>query len=392
MAKKQKNNPTGFEDILDNIYSNVEGQEGVTDMDNMMVENPIEDEKEKKAEPAANESAEDSTKTDDPKVTFTTSNDDIEIPEEANKPIKTTEEETKEEQEDVTEETEDVTDAEVIEAQQVSALFDAVGESLGWNMADIDENDRPLTVEQLTNYLGEVVKQNSVPTYADERIQQLDEYVRNGGKFEDFYAKQQEALTINDLDMEDENNQKAVVRELLKYNGYTDEQINNKINRYVDADVLVEESEDALERLKAIRKKEVEEATRQQEEYARAQEQQSRQFFDTVTKDINALTNIRGIQIPREDRKALFDYIFKVDQNGVSQYQKDFNNNLSKNLIESAYFTMKADTLIQSAEKKGESSAAEKLRKLLRHTSKNHTTYNVEEKQKSVLDLASGLF
>ena len=118
--------------------------------------------------------------------------------------------------------------------------------------------------------------------------------------------------------MEDENNQKAVVRELLKYNGYTDEQINNKINRYVDADVLVEESEDALERLKAIRKKEVEEATRQQEEYARAQEQQSRQFFDTVTKDINALTNIRGIQIPREDRKALFDYIFKVDQNGVS--------------------------------------------------------------------------
>jgi len=64
----------------------------------------------------------------------------------------------------------------------------------------------------------------------------------------------------------------------------------------------------------------------------------------------------------------------------MSQYQKDFNENLSKNLIESAYFTMKADALISNAEKKGESSAAEKLRKMLRHTSKNHTTYNAEDK------------
>jgi len=88
----------------------------------------------------------------------------------------------------------------------------------------------------------------------------------------------------------------------------------------------------------------------------------------------------------------LFEYIFKVDQNGVSQYQKDFNKNLTKNLIESAYFTMKADALISSAKKDGESSAAEKLRKILRHSTKNHSTYNIEDKQKSVLDLASGIF
>jgi negative regulator of replication initiation len=65
---------------------------------------------------------------------------------------------------------------------------------------------------------------------------------------------------------------------------------------------------------------------------------------------------------------------------------------MTKNLIESAYFTMKADALISSAEKKGESSAADKLRKMLRHSTKNHSTYNADEKQKSVLDLASGLF
>ena len=69
--------------------------------------------------------------------------------------------------------------------------------------------------------------------------------------------------------MEDESNQKAVVRELLKHDGYTDDQINKRINRYEDADMLYEESEDALDRLKAIRKKEAEDAAKAQEDYAR---------------------------------------------------------------------------------------------------------------------------
>mgnify|MGYP001011053086 FL=1 len=37
-------------------------------------------------------------------------------------------------------------------------------------MKDIDENDIPVTVDDLTKYLGKVVEQNSVPHYADDRI------------------------------------------------------------------------------------------------------------------------------------------------------------------------------------------------------------------------------
>lgn len=392
MAKKKNTIPSGFEDVLGSIYSNVEEHESVTDMNTLdsTIEIPLEDE-DKTEEPPVN-------KTEDGKTTDDTQDasheDNSEIPEDIinNKQVDNNAQTT---EVDNTEETEDDTepsDADVIEAQQVGLLFDAVGQQLGWNMADIDEKDRPLNVEDLTKYWAEVIKENSKPEYADERIQQLDEYVKNGGKFEDFYSKKSESLSLDNIDMEDETNQKAVIRELLKHSNYSDEQINKKIARYEDNDMLYEESEDALDRLKQIRTQELEEATRQQEEYARQQEEQSKAFFDSVTKDINSLTNIRGISIPKEDRKALFDYIFKVDQNGMSQYQKDFNENLSKNLIESAYFTMKADALISGAERKGESSAADKLRKMLRHQSKNHTTYNADEKQKSVTDLLAGAF
>lgn len=264
MAKKKNNIPTGFEDILDNIYTNAEEGGGVTNVDDILTQNqnPIEEEKKEEEPPVKTEDGE---KTDDT-IENTVVDDDSQIPQhvldQMNKP-----EETHESEEDG----EEPTNADLIEAQQVSLLFDAVGESLGWNMSDIDENDRPLTVKDLTNYLAETVRQNSAPEYADDRIQQLDEYVKNGGKFEDFYSVQKEALSLESIDMEDEANQKAIVRELMKHDGYTDDQINKRINRYEDADMLYEESEDALERLKSIRKHEEEEAARQQEEFARQQ-------------------------------------------------------------------------------------------------------------------------
>ena len=394
MAKKKNAIPSEFDDILGNIYGNGEVGGSVTNIDTLDTQIPLVEDDDINNEPPVNKTEDGKDTKDDTSVNDDTSDIPQDVIDKMNDNNKTDDHQDTVVDDTTTDDNQDddVTDADVVEAQQVGLLFDAIGQSLGWNVSDIDEKDRPLTVDDLTNYLAETVRQNSVPEYADDRIQQLDQFVKNGGKFEDFYKIQSEGLSLDNIDMEDETNQKAVIKELLKHSNYTDEQINKKISRYEDADMLYEESEDALDRVKQIRKSELEEAARQQEEYAKQQEAQSKAFFKSVTDDINSLTNIRGIAIPQEDRKALFDYIFKVDQTGMSQYQKDFNENLSKNLIESAYFTMKADALISNAKKDGESSAADKLRNLLRHSTKNHSTYNADNKQKSVTDLLAGSF
>ena len=382
MGKKKNTIPSEFEDVLGSIYSNSEGAEETTDMDTLMEPNvPLVDNDDDVPPVKDPEDGKTADPNDDPNA------HEDSTPEPPANPEPTTVDNPEPTTEDTT-----PTEEQITEAKQVSLLFEAIGNSLGWNLDEIDEKDKPLTVDDLTQYFADVVKENSVPEYADERIQALDEYVKNGGKFEDFYARQQEAITLDNIDLEDENNQKAVVREFMQRAGYSQEQINKKISRYEDNDVLYDEAEDALDRLKEIRQQEVEQARIQQEENAKLQEQQSRQFFNDVTTEIKNLTNIRGIAIPQEDRKALFDYIFKVDQTGQSQYTKDFNKNLSRNLIESAYFTMKADALISTAKRNGESSAADKLRNLMRHTAKNHSTFNADEKQKSVTDLVNGMF
>lgn len=275
------------------------------------------------------------------------------------------------------------------EAANVGAFFDAFAEQLGWEVTD---EEKPKSVEDLIGYIEDVVEENSKPQYADERIARLDAYVKNGGNFEDFYNKMSQSIEYDSLDIEDEDNQKMAVRDYLKLSGYTDEQISKKIERYEDADMLADEAEDALERLKLYQQRQVEEQQAYQEQIRKQQQEQAHQFVTNLNNTIDNLKSIRGVTIPKEDRRLLFDYITKVDANGLTQYQKDFNKNMVNNLIESAYFTMKGDALIGEATRNGQTTAANKLRQMLRHTTKNHSTYNIDDKQRSVADIASAWY
>lgn len=380
MARK-KDSLSVFEDTLNKLgYSNPEIKENVTSLDDVL-DNEQETDIDDIDDNPVNKTEE--NKEVDPEL----KEDNTEIPEDV---FQGEDQENKDGEKNATEEQaeedeiEDITEE---ESSQVGAFFDAFAESLGW---DVSDEERPDSIEGLISYIQQIVEQNSKPEYADERIQHLDEYVKNGGKFEDFYNNMSQSISYDDLDVENGTDQKLAVRDYLKLQGYTEEQISKKIQRYEDADVLEDEASDAIERLKEIKQLELEETQRQQQQYAERQRQSAIQFVSDLNNKISNITSIRGVQIPKQDRKLLFDYITKVDANGMTQYQKDFNKNMINNLIESAYFTMKGDQLINEATKTGQTNAVNKLRKTLKHQFKNHSTYNTqEEKQRSLIDLAS---
>ena len=387
MARRKKNPLGDFEDALNSLgFGGSEGGASVTDIDSQntvdTVLNDPNDDIDNLDNPDANTVTEDNKEVEDPNV----HEDNTEIPDNIlnntsdNNTVNVNEEET----------TEDVDDsnAEVPgEAEQIGAFFDAFAEANGWSVAD---NEKPTNVNELVDYIKDVVSENSVPQYADDRIAQLDQYVKNGGRFEDFYQTQQRTLSYDNINIEDESNQKAVVRDYYKLQGMNDEQINRKIERYEDADMLEDEATDAIGYLKAYEAQQAQYMAQQQEAQRQAQEQQAVQFAEDLTNGINSLTNIRGIAIPKEDKKALYDYITKTDADGLTQYQKDFQGNLVNNLLESAYFTMKGDALLGEAQRNGQTSAASKLRNMLRHQTKNHSSYNVgTEKQPQAWEIAS---
>lgn len=386
MARKKKNPLGDFENALNSLgFGGQEGGDSVTDIDNQDVVNQVLDDPNDDIENLDNP---DTTVTEDNKDTTTDPNvreDDTEVPDNIlNNTSDTNTVEENEQEETV----EDNNNTEIPgEAEQVGAFFDAFAEAAGWS---VDDSERPKNVDEFVEYMSKVAEENSVPQYADDRIAQLDQYVKNGGRFEDFYQTQQRSMSYDNIDIEDESNQKAVVRDYYKLQGMNDEQINRKIERYEDADMLEDEATDAVNYLKAYEAQQAQYMAQQQEAQRQAQEQQAAQFVEDLTNGINGLADIRGIAIPKEDKKALYDYITKTDADGLTQYQKDFNGNLVNNLIESAYFTMKGDALLGEARRNGQTSAASKLRNMLRHQTKNHSSYNVgTEKQPQLLDIAS---
>lgn len=394
MARRKKNPLGDFEDALNSLgFSGSEGNASVTDIDNQdtatqIIDDPDDDiknldnpddnkptEDNKNGDPNANE---DNSQIPDNILNNTSDNNKQDSEQDQqNTDLNQTDDQNQDEN----------TEDDPGEAEQIGAFFDAFAEANGWS---VDEDERPKNVEELVDYIKNVVETNSVPEYADERIEQLDQYVKNGGKFEDFYQTQQRTISYDNIDIEDESNQKQVVRDYYKLQGMSDEQINRKIERYEDADMLEDEATDAVNYLKAYEEQRAQYMAQQQEAQRQAQEQQAIQFAQDLTNGINNLTNIRGISIPKEDKKALYDYITKTDADGLTAYQKEFNGNLVNNLIESAYFTMKGDALLGEANRNGQTSAANKLRNMLRHQTKNHSSYNVgTEKQPQIWDVAS---
>lgn len=189
--KKKNTIPKEFDDVLGNIYSNTMSQAETTEITDEMLMHQTTIEDDDKNEPPVNKTVQ--TQTTEDGENGNVKEDDSEIPAEVLQQMQgqtTQVDDNNNDDDNNNQEGDDLSKEDVIEAQQVGLLFDAVGESLGWNMADIEDEDRPLTVDDLTTYLSNVVKENSVPQYADERIQMLDEYVKNGGRFEDFYTAQ----------------------------------------------------------------------------------------------------------------------------------------------------------------------------------------------------------
>ena len=277
------------------------------------------------------------------------------------KPGRPRKEETIEEETEEEEEVEDNNEENV-----VTNFFDAVAEKLNWEFEEGE--DKPKNVDELINYFQNVIEENSKPEYSSEEVEALDNFVKQGGDLKKYLTIDAE-LDLDDIDIEDETNQKLVVKQLLKEKGFSTKKIDKLVSRYEEAGLLEDEAQDALEDLKEIKEERKKQLLEDQKKAYQIQLQRQQQFYDNVVSEIKGLKNIRGITVPEKDKKVLMDYILKPDTDGKTKYQKDYAKGGVKNLIESAYFTMNADKLIEAAKREGNNSAIDKFRRSLKSSS-----------------------
>ena len=357
-----KNTLGGFEAFLDDFVPNPDGTPRVPDTDDIepMDDDDLDDILKNQDDPVAKKVK----KTVEETVDDDEYDDEPIIEEPKRKPGRPKKEEPIEEPID------DEDDSEL-----VGNFFDAMSEELGWEFEEGDE--KPKNVPELINYFKTVIEENSKPDFASEEIEALDAYVKQGGDLRKYLQIDAE-LDLEDIDLDEETNQKAVVKMWLKEKGFSSKQIERKISKYEDAGLLEDEAQDAIEDLKEIREQKKEQLLKEQEKAHKQYQEQQRAFYTNVVDEIKGLKNIRGIAIPEKDKKVLIDYILKPDADGRTKYQKDYAKGGVKNLIESAYFTMNADKLLEAAKREGNNKAVERFRNSLKSTSVSSKSKQVQ--------------
>lgn len=200
---------------------------------------------------------------------------------------------------------------------------------------------------------------------------QFLEYLEQGGDPKKFLQAQSGPIDFDSLDMSDESNQKAVIRELLKAQEYSNEEINETIKDYEDSLLLEKQSKLAIKKLQVIDSKRSEQLLKDQEREVKQREKDLNNYVSDIQKIIKESKEIAGLEIDDKE-KAIFEaYLFKRDKAGLTPYQKDLQENPNKTQVELAYLKFKKYDFAKAA-KKAESTAAKKIRDSI--VSKNETT------------------
>lgn len=248
-------------------------------------------------------------------------------------------------------------------------LKERIEEELG---LEFPEEAEIKTVGDVIDYIDAVVEEASRPTYANEELAKLDQYVKAGGRLED-YIKQTygdaSVIDLDNVDLEDELVQENLVRERLKLMGYDDEKIKKTLNRYKTAEVLFEEAEDAKDVLKKFRENRERALLEEQKRMQEASEQQKQAFIESVQKTISDLKEIDGVPLTKKDKLETLRYIFEVGDDGLTAFQRDSQEDPVNTLIKTA-FVVKNKSFTNTVKKRAESEAYKKLRSRIKTSSK----------------------
>ena len=153
-----------------------------------------------------------------------------------------------------------------------------------------------------------------------EEARYLLEYLENGGDpraYADMMARPDYAK----LDIKAENNQKRVIRDYLSAaTRLTPEQIERKIERYVDTDTLESEATDALEELKFAQEQEREYMLKQQAAQKEAAQKSYDEYLTKLKADINTKKDIGGFSISEPQKAKLYEHMTRpVTKDGKTQ-------------------------------------------------------------------------
>lgn len=209
---------------------------------------------------------------------------------------------------------------------------------------DFEDSD---DIEDNPDILENVVLQtakNMVQEYKDsipEDAKQFLNYIEKGGDPSKYLQALSKPIDFDSLDLTSEDNQKLVLREFLATQDYTREEIEDELKDYEDALILEKKAQVASKKLEKIYSKQKEQILAQQEAEIENRRKQYDEYVANIKTTINNASNLAGLNIGPNDKKEFEKYLLGRDKEGLTQYEREVQENPIQTQIELAYLKFK---------------------------------------------------
>lgn len=240
------------------------------------------------------------------------------------------------------------------DSSDLKPFYEALNKELGVNEFDYDKVDEG--IPGLMGYLKDVVTSSveseleNIKEMGNGLVGNLYEYLRNGGKPEEFVKTFLETPDMSKLDLADESNQKAVLKAYLESQDFDKDEIDDKLESYDAAGILEKEAKSAQRKLEKIETARKEQFLAAQQQAAEQRKAQVDAYWNDIKETIDKADTIGGFPIDDKDRDAFFNYMAKPGKDGLTELQKLYNDKeQSLKLAYAAFKNFKFENVVKKA-------------------------------------------
>ncbi len=193
-------------------------------------------------------------------------------------------------------------------------------------LLDIEEGEKIKNEKDLAKSWKKSVEKevtNWKQSYPEDAQKFLD-FIEQGGRPADFHKHYYGDASFEDFNIDSEENQKYVIEESLKLEGYSDEEIADELADLIDLGKLEKKATTHLNKLKKVEKENKQMLIEAQKQYAKEQEAIRVKQWNDFEKGLFEKESIAGFKFTPKMKQDVWEYMTKTDKKtGKTKYQLD---------------------------------------------------------------------
>ena len=212
------------------------------------------------------------------------------------------------------------------ESEEESSVIDVLRSKLGYEVEGDFADDYDGVVKFTQNVANEIAKEQLDTMFT--QFPDVEEYLQfryNGGEPKAYFQATSPEVDFSAVELGDDdlNSQRIVVQEVMRRQGYANEEITETVQDYVDAGILKKHADRGLVKLREAQKQEAGQLVAKQKAAAEGKQQELQQQWQTIRSTINKGA-VRGFDIPTADKTKFFSWMSdSVDKQGRTQRTVD---------------------------------------------------------------------